>query len=284
MKKTEIEDREKLSVLLKEAEDSPIMKTLRAEKAAEVLVERQEAKGKIAALRNEESRTIPGLQSALDAAEAEYLAAKKAQERLVEGCREATLALRSERLMFDSEIRAAEAWLIETAPAEIDEAINFFAGKLTWLRAPGRIVRVGRATERNLFTWTRTVKDENNEAAVLAAIRYCRDAVAELERMKLSPALEAEKIGVLKAGMPQIDEYAERQASIPMERGPMTPIPRFGAEALEAYKDACEQSAIDRLIKKANDLLRKPAIPTPAKKRAELGKRLVETRDTGAPK
>lgn len=61
MKKSEIEDQEKLAKLLREAEDSPVLKALREQKAAETLAKRREIVGRIAALRNEQTATIPKL-------------------------------------------------------------------------------------------------------------------------------------------------------------------------------------------------------------------------------
>jgi hypothetical protein len=60
----------------------------------------------------------------------------------------------------------------------------------------------------------------------------------------------------------------------PMEKGPSAFFPSFQPSGSDAYP----QSLIDKLIKKADDLLSKPAppkpaIPTPAPK---LGKRMIE--------
>jgi hypothetical protein len=237
---------EKLEALLKEAESSPAIIAVRAQQKAEVLAKRQEASGKIAALRNEESLTLPKLQDELEAAEAKYLAAKKALEGLAENCREATLALRSERFMFDNAIRASEASLLESADPALDEAIIFFKEKLDYLRSPGRISRNAIGSSRNIINWTKIVKDESNADAVRAALRYCQDAVAELEKMKLSPALDAEKIAVLKAGMPSIDVFQESTGTKPMAKFPAAYVPRFRDVATDV---------IDALIQKANVLL-----------------------------
>ena len=50
MKEATAKKEEKLEALLKEAEDSPIVKQLRAKKAAEVLAKRRETAGRIEAL------------------------------------------------------------------------------------------------------------------------------------------------------------------------------------------------------------------------------------------
>ena len=259
---------EKLEGLIREAEASPAIISVRAQQKAELLALRQETAGRIEALRNEQAATVPKLRDALATAQADHAKAKAALEGLADGCRIATLALMSESQFFDTTIRTAEASLIGTADPLIDETVQFFLGKLDWLRSPGRISRNAAGSERNLFTWVKTVREESNVDAIRVAVRYCQDAVAELEGMKLCPALSAGRIAELKNGLPLIDEYQERQATIPLAKGPM-PMPRAAQEA----EDAHQKTVIDRLIAKANVLLSKPSPPKPAPK---LGKRTYQ--------
>lgn len=109
------------------------------------------------------------------------------------------------------------------------------------LRRPGRIDRRGRATERKIFTWRVKTKVETNAQAVNDALRYCKDAITTQEQMKLLPALDAEKIAALKAGLPSIDEYQEFTGTKPREKVPPTFFPRFDHE----------DSSINRLMQKA---------------------------------
>ena len=218
MKKTEIEDREKLAALLKEAEDSPIVKTLRAEKAAELLAKRREAAGKIAALRNEQAASVPKLEAERDATEAKYAEAKAALLALADDCRAAALALHSERFAFDNAVRNCEASLIESADPAIDAAITFFRDKLDFLRTEGRISRNAIGADRNIFTEKKTVRQESNLEAINSALQYCMAANKELESMKLAPALDAERIAALKAGIPKIDVYTEYVGEKPFPR------------------------------------------------------------------
>ena len=43
--------------------------------------------------------------------------------------------------------------------------------------------------------------------AINSAMAYCRAAITELENMKLAPAVGAERIAAMKAGIPKIDVY-----------------------------------------------------------------------------
>ena len=218
MKKAEIEDREKMAALLKEAEDSPIVKTLRAEKAAETLSRRREVAGKIEVLRNEESAVLPKLQADLQEKEAVYAAAKTVLEGAAVKFQAATLALRQARLTFDTAIRTCEAALLQNYDPMIDESLLFFRDKLDFLRTPGRISRNAIGAERNIFTEKKTVKQESNVPAINSAMAYCRAAITELEYMKLAPAVDAEKIAALKAGVPKIDVYTEYTGEKPFPR------------------------------------------------------------------
>lgn len=76
--KKDTKEAEKLKELLKEAEGHPIMKTILAEKAAEVLAKRREAAGKIEVLKKEREEVIPKLQAAVKDKEGAYLKAKAA--------------------------------------------------------------------------------------------------------------------------------------------------------------------------------------------------------------
>jgi len=104
MKKAEIEDREKMAALLKEAEDSPIVNTLRAEKAAETLATRREIRGRIDTLRNEESAVLPKLDADLQEKEAVHAAAKTVLAGAAAKVQAATFALRQARLNFGTTI------------------------------------------------------------------------------------------------------------------------------------------------------------------------------------
>jgi hypothetical protein len=270
MKKAENEKAEKL---LAELNEHPLTKKLREDKAAETLATRREVAGKIAALRNEESAVLPKLQADLQEKEAVHAAAKTVLAGAAAKVQAATLALRQARLTFETTIGNCEASLFESADPAIDEAITFFRDKLDFLRTPGRISRNAVGSERNIFTEKKTVKEESNVAAIKSAMAYCQAAITELENMKLAPAMDAERIAGLKAGIPKIDVYTEYTGEKPMEKVPPRIIPRFG----DAGSDEYEQTLIDRLIKKANDFLSKPAIPKPATpasaKRAEPWKR-----------
>ena len=100
----------------------------------------------------------------------------------------------------------------------IDEATLYFRDKLDFFRAPGRISRNAVGSERNIFTWKKTVKEESNAQAINDAMRYCQAAITELENMKLAPAVDAERIAGLKAGIPKIDVYTEYTGEKPLPR------------------------------------------------------------------
>jgi len=115
---------------------------------------------------------------------------------------------------------------------------------------------------------------ETNHDAVIAALRYCMDAVAEIERMKLDPALDVEKIERMKTGIPDIGIFSEITGEGPFPKTAADVNPR---DLLKS--DSQIEWEIGKLLEKVKKVMApKPAIPTPAKKRAEPGKHWIETR------
>jgi hypothetical protein len=150
MKNAEIVEREKMEILRDELERHPLTIKLRQDKSAERMPRRREIAARIEELRKEEGAVLPKLQAALEEAEAKHAAAKVTLEVLGDDCRTAALALQRERLTIGTTIANCEASLLESAPAEIDEAITFFTEKFAWLRSPGRISSNRIGGERNI--------------------------------------------------------------------------------------------------------------------------------------
>jgi hypothetical protein len=200
---------EELAELLTIAEGHPMMKAILAEKTAEVLAKRTEAAGKIEAMKKEREEVIPKLIEARDVKEAKYKEAKAALDAAGVEYQTARVAVSSRSQAFDSSIGQQEVIIFGSADARIDEAITFFRGKLDWLRAPGRISIDHRGGENNPFTEKTTLKVESNRPAILAALQYCMAAIKELEQMKLTPALNLQKIDGMKTALPKIDVYTE---------------------------------------------------------------------------
>ena len=194
MKKHERKELERMEELAKTIEKSPLTKQIIAEEAAEVLRTRKEASGKIEVLKNERDEIIPRLQTDLTAKEEKFKKAKAALDAASVEFKKAKVAELSKSQSLDSAISRQRQILIETADPALDEAITFFRKKLDFLRSPGRISHDRRGGESNIFTETITIKVESNVDAINSALQYCMAAIRELERMKLSPALDLQKI------------------------------------------------------------------------------------------
>lgn len=216
MKEATAKKEEKLAELLKEAEDSPIMKTLRAEKAVATLATRTEAAGKIEAAKKERDEVIPKLLADRDEKEKKYLAAKVAMEAAGSEFQTARVALSSGSQSFDNAICRQEQILIDSADPAINEAITFFKEKLDYLRSPGRISIDHAGGERNIFTEKVTLKVESNAGAINSALQYCMAAIKALEILKLSPSLDIQKIEEMKKGIPDIDIYTGSEGEKPL--------------------------------------------------------------------
>jgi hypothetical protein len=216
MRTQEKQEMEKMEELRKIIEASPLTQKIKEEKAAEVLAKRQGAAGKIAKLRKEREETVPRLIADIEAKEAVYLKAKAAQDAALSELRTAKAELSSEGYQFDTDIRQQETILFETADPRIDEAITFFRDKLDELRKPGRISSRGMTVKRNLFTEMKTLTTETNEGAVLGAIRYCMEAIKELEALKLSPEFNIDGIKKIKDEIPSLEVFEEISGEKPL--------------------------------------------------------------------
>jgi|GEM_PF-1473294 len=249
MKEHEKKELEKLESLRKTIEASPLTQQIIAEKAAATLATRQAAANEIEILRTERDEVIPKLQADLKTKEAKYLEAKTALDAATGEFQTARAALSSKSHVFDIAITNHEAILYETASFEINEAVAFFTEKLDFLRSPGRISRTAGGSVSNIFTMKRTTKEESNADAVKGVLSYCQAAIKELERMKLTPALDVEKIERIKAGVPSIDIYTEVTGERPLSRPP-DPLAALPSDSEIDWKR-------DSLIEKAKKVLKR---------------------------
>jgi len=64
------------------------------------------------------------------------------------------------------------------------------------------------------------------------AMQYCQAAITKLEQMKLLPAVDAERIAAMKAGIPRIDVYKEYTGERPMKKGVSGAIPSRGMDII----------------------------------------------------
>jgi hypothetical protein len=245
MKATEREALEKAEKLLSTIEKHPLTTKIREDEAAAILTTRQEAAGKIETLRKVQVDSLSKLQAVEKKKEKKLKEAKASMETALNELRTAQAALFRENSDFHSAIGIHERVLLDTYCPEIDEAIQFFRDKLDYLRSPGRINKVGRKDENNLILWKKKTLSESNIQAIHLAIGYCQNAITELEKTKLIPELNLQKIQGLKDGIPSIDIYTESQGTKPMERQAPTIVP------------PCEYT-LGKLIEKVNKHLKTP--------------------------
>jgi len=160
-------------------------------------------------------------------------------------------ALSSESHQLESAIGRQKNILLETAFPEIDEAITFFKKKLGYLRSPGRIDHLSAGADRNIFIDTKIVKAESNADAVRLALEYCMAAIKELEKMKLTPILDIEKIEKMKVAVPSIDVYTEVTGEKPLpESKGINPLHLLPSDSEMDYRR-------DTVMEKAKKLLKR---------------------------
>lgn len=200
-------------------EDHPLTKTIRAERAAEILKKREEAALKVEQLRREaETMVLPGLQAELATAGEELARHDEKRKVLQTKVSDAAALLYAERLRISRETSEAETVLLSTSDPKIDDAILFFRDKHENLLTKS-INRNNRLGDTNIFTLTRKLTTWSNEKAIRTALTYCLEAIRELERVKLIPVLDVDRIEAIKAGIPDPNEMTEISADKPLPGG-----------------------------------------------------------------
>lgn len=234
--------------LLRTIENHPLTQKIIEEKEAETLAKRKdavqrmaEATAELEAMPSPEAGTAP-LRAELAELEAKTKELKAEINRL-------GAELWQCRTVKGNEIRDAEAVLLESYDKRIDEAITFFRDKLDWLREPGRISTQAAGAEKNIFTEKKTVKVRTNERRILASLEYCRNAIKDLEGLKLEADFDNQAVEDLKRGIPPIDIYDEITGEKDISGKEAKPLPGVVLEAMA--------NEADYLLKKTWERIRK---------------------------
>jgi hypothetical protein len=98
--------------------------------------------------------------------------------------------------------------LLSNYDERIDAAITFFREQFEVLRLkkPDSDTHKG---ETNLFTMSKELITYSNHEAIRTALSYCLGAIAELDRMRLAPALDSARFEELRRGIPDTGEMTE---------------------------------------------------------------------------
>ena len=213
---------EKLLERLTKLESLPSTKADIEREKGEVLAKRRTAAAEIEELRKKQAELLPTLQKNLAEKEAAFIRAKGAMEAASDELKTAKHELSAESHNFEIGIDRGKQILFETAPEEIDAAIEFFQEKLGWLRGPGRISKESISGETNIFTMKKITVAGTNANAIRACLEYCMAKIVELQEMKLRPDLDADRIEALKKGIPSIDRYEEFTGERNLPKPPST--------------------------------------------------------------
>lgn len=192
-------EEEEIAEWFDELENHPI--AIHKEQSSETLAIRKAAAGKVAVLNKERDELIAKLQMNLAEKEENCKKLRAALDIATDEWENTKAAVSSESRQFDNEIRYHETVLIKTADRYINETITFFRDKIAYYRTPAQM------SFHKLFP--EKVESEGNYKVINPALQYCLAAIKELERMKLTPALDIQKIEKMKKAIPKIDVYIE---------------------------------------------------------------------------
>ena len=244
------EAEKKAEKILGEIESHPLTVKIRADQAVGVLATRTEAAAKIEILNEERDRILPKLQADFEKKEEKFKKAKAALDHTVDEANTAKAALSNKRHFLEAAINQQESILYETAAPEIDKARAFFNKKLDFLRSVGRINQITAGSVTNFFSMGKTAKWVSNKDAVLSALTYCQTALKKLEKMRLSPVLDMEKIEKIKKEIPSIEVLTEFTGEKSLTRQGVDPRALLPSDSAMKWKR-------DRLIEKAEKILKR---------------------------
>lgn len=213
------EENEKTLERLAKLESLPSTKEALESEKAEILTKRTAAAAKIRDIERD-TGDLTRLQKDIDIFSGHLKAIEERSDGLAKALNEKRAELYRVKLDRESDLNLNRGVLCSTAWPEIDQALTFFRDKLDELRKPGRINTNKRGSVLNIFTEKKHTITSSNAPAILESIHYCQRAVAELEKMKLTPDLDLTRIETLKKGVPRIDVFTEFGGERPMEKGP----------------------------------------------------------------
>jgi len=192
--------------------DHPLTIAVLRDERAKINKQRTAAKKEIDRLQREGACVIPGMEKELETAKQEYEAARRHAQEVLDKCRDISNKLNSTKLSYERQIKDHEAFLRKSYDAEIDEAVMFFRNELERLRLPGTLsISTFKNSQMNPLNFKQELAQSSNSEAVEAAIAYCREALDELEAMKLSPETDIKRIEELRVNVPRSDVFTYRE-------------------------------------------------------------------------
>jgi len=237
------------------SERHPLEKKITAGKTEEILQERRNTADEIAGLRAELSN-YPMPDEGTRELRAELARMETQIQQLREQITMKRTEISQERLQIENRIKALESVLWDSSDARIDEGIAFF-----------------QAEHEKLLRQTVSVTKGTNYPAVVAAMSYCRQSIAELMAMKFQVEPDFEKIENLKRFLPPMDEPAafagttfipESKGSSPGPQMSFTedyPVYSFRKDDYPAYP-LREDDYLASQLKKVNEKFKKWKLKT----------------------
>ncbi|MBM4337994.1 MAG: hypothetical protein FJ110_00460 [Deltaproteobacteria bacterium] len=209
MEKAEVEK------ILKSIEAHPLTQKIKEEEAAKILEERLLTAAKLRQAREEAERFIPQYEADLAKAEADLREYDEGRTVVLEKANLAKKKLAEERGRLDREKSEAEGALLGNYDPAIDEAIQFFRDRHEALlrKSPNKQTHEGGT---DAYTLTKKLTTFSSLPAIRSALGYCRAAIEELEKAKLIPELDFDRIEKLKVGIPDTEVYTEVTTEKPL--------------------------------------------------------------------
>jgi hypothetical protein len=197
---------------LTDAEDHPLVRQIKADKAATRLAERQALAQELAEVRKLREAGHPEEEAAAAAAKHDL---EEAQKRLAElglAAGQAALALTAKRDALKRRDDVLVNKLVETSDPAIAGLQGAFREREQALRStPTESQVVG--SDRDLRRGTKVVEVATNHPARLEALAYVRQGVQTLENWKQRAEVPAEELRKLEEGIPRTDTFTIRTGS-----------------------------------------------------------------------
>lgn len=184
---------------------TPVVQQAQKEHEQAQLKERQRLAKELDKLQQAQAAGEPELEAALAANASDLQAAQERVRELQQENGRLRQQLGSSQHVLQQQAGRLQQQLQDTAPESIDAAIAWFQDRHERLMRADAIHEQAQESERNIATQAVHTSMVSNIATVQDALRYCRDAVQTLERLKLEPSVPADAIQELKDGLPDTE-------------------------------------------------------------------------------
>jgi hypothetical protein len=202
-------------------EKHPLVAAIKKENSDAIQSRRAAALAEIDRVQKEASPVIADLEKKVEKFASDFRKLDDQKAALVPKVNEIEKALRETKHDLERAVFRQEVILRETVDPEIVNAIDFFRDELRKDQWSERVHFTEMKGAKVGFDGSQPIYHNTNHPAILAAAGYLREAIQELEEMKMTAGIDTARIEELRRGIPSIDNFTQHETlMVPVEKDP----------------------------------------------------------------